>query len=58
MVNYSLIISQSERLIDVYSRDKKGWRFDSFTQADQVIDFPSLGAKLALSDIYDEVEFA
>jgi Uma2 family endonuclease len=54
-VQFYLIISQSERLIDVYSRDKKGWRFESFTQAEQVIDFPSLGAKLALSDIYDEV---
>lgn len=55
-VEYYLIISQSERLIDVYSKDEHGWRFDSFTQAEQVIEFPTLGAKLALSDIYDEVE--
>lgn len=55
-VEYYLIISQSERLIDVYTKDSQGWRFDSFSQAEQVIEFPTLGAKLALSDIYDEVE--
>lgn len=57
-VEYYLIISQSERLIDVYSKDKKGWRFDSFSKEEEVIEFPSLGAKLPLADIYDELELA
>jgi Uma2 family endonuclease len=57
-VEYYLIISQSERLIDLYSKDKKGWRFDSFSKEEEVIEFPNLGAKLSLADIYDEVEFS
>ncbi|MCB0520062.1 MAG: Uma2 family endonuclease, partial [Saprospiraceae bacterium] len=57
-LQYYLIISQSERLINMYSRDEKGWRFDSFSKEEEVIEFTSLGAKLSLSDIYDEVEFS
>jgi Uma2 family endonuclease len=55
-LQYYLIISQSECLIDVYSRDERGWRFDSFSQPTEEIEYPALAAKLLLSDIYDEEE--
>ena len=42
--------------VDVYSKDEKGWRFASFSQLGDVVLFPSLGAQLALADIYEAVE--
>ena len=57
-LQFYLIISQAEHLIDLYSRDERGWRFDSFSKENEVIEFLTLRAKHSLSDIYDEVDFS
>lgn len=54
-LQYYLIISQSEYLVDVYARDEKGWRFASYHLPDDEIDFPAIGSKISVSGIYEEV---
>jgi Uma2 family endonuclease len=57
-LQYYLIISQYEPLVQLYSRDDGGWRFDVFTEMNQEVKLPKLGCSLILTDIYDSVVFA
>jgi Uma2 family endonuclease len=54
-----VIISQTERCVEVYSRDEKGWRYDILAQAKDVLNVQLNHAicTLALQDIYDEIDF-
>ena len=57
-LQYYLIVSQEEMLVELYSRDAFGWRFDVFSEADDVISLKHFGFNLSLADIYENVVFA
>ena len=50
------IIAQTERLIVVYQRDEKGWRYQSLTEGQ--LEIPCLETSLALEAIYEGIAFA
>ncbi len=52
-----LIVSQAEHLVDMYLRDGNRWLFSSYKNLEDEIDFPFLGAKLRVADIYEDVTF-
>ena len=57
-LQYYMIISQEEMLVELYSRDEKGWRFEIFTNAEDSIQLPYFNGHLQLVDIYENVQFA
>ncbi len=59
-VQHYIIVSQKEMLVEVYSRDKRGWHFDILTEPTDFIEIKLLDAQctLSLSDIYEDVDFS
>ena len=57
-LQYYLIVSQDEMLVEMYSRDEFGWRFDVYSEAHDVIPLHHFGCHLAMVDIYENVVFA
>ena len=57
-VQYYLIISQYEMLVQLYKRDDQGWRFEVFSELSDEIKLSNLNCSLFLSDIYENVHFA
>lgn len=57
-LQYYLIVSQEEMLVEMYSRDAHGWRYDIFSEAHDVIPLNHFGFNLSLADIYENVVFA
>ncbi len=57
-LQYYIIISQEEMLIEIYSRTDKSWQFDVFADSTDIINLPHCGCHLKLSDIYENVTFA
>ena len=57
-LQYYIIIAQDEALVEVYSRDEKGWRFDVYSELNQIISLKYFDASLNLSDIYENVIWA
>jgi Uma2 family endonuclease len=57
-VEYYLIISQYEMLVEVYTRQTNGWLYNIYAEPDEVIEFPKLEAQLTLKEIYYKVKFA
>ena len=55
-LQYYLIISQYEPLVQLYSRDDQGWRFEVFSQPEAEVPLPKLGCSLKVSEIYENVE--
>lgn len=52
-VEYYLIISQKEPLIEFYSRTDRAWEYTSFTDLQDKIELPKIGVIVSLSDIYE-----
>ena len=54
------LVYQTERRVELWSREgSEGWPEDNpiiFTQISDVLPLPTVGAMLALADIYDGVE--
>ncbi|MEO6037003.1 MAG: Uma2 family endonuclease [Saprospiraceae bacterium] len=55
-LQYYLIISQYEPLVQLYSRDDQGWRFEVFSQLEDKVSLPKLGCVLKVANIYENVE--
>ena len=57
-LQYYLIVSQYEFLVEVYSRfdDSSSWLYDVYENETNIINFPKLDAKLSLSDIYEGIK--
>ncbi len=56
-VQYYLIISQYEMLVQLYKRDDQGWRFEVFSELSDEIKLSNLNCSLFLSGIYENVNF-
>ncbi len=54
-LQYYLIISQYEPLVQLYSRDDQGWRFDVFSHLEAEVKLPKLDCVLKVADIYENV---
>lgn len=55
-LQYYLIISQYEPLVQLYSRDDQGWRFEVFNHLAAEVSLPKLGCVLKVADIYENVD--
>lgn len=55
-LQYYLIISQYEPLVQLYSRDDQGWRFEVFSQMEDEVSLPKLGCVLKVTNIYENVD--
>ncbi len=55
-LQYYLIISQYEPLVQLYSRDDQGWRFEVFSQMESEVPLPKLNCVLKLTNIYENVD--
>jgi Uma2 family endonuclease len=56
-VQYYMIVSQYEPLVQLYIRDDQGWRFEVFGELTDIVKLPKLNCILLLSDIYESVVF-
>ncbi|WP_245517684.1 Uma2 family endonuclease [Methylorubrum sp. Q1] len=54
---YILLVETRFPSAVLYRREEEGWTEESFETLDAVIDLPALGARLALTDIYEDVSF-
>jgi Uma2 family endonuclease len=57
-LQYYLIISQDEMLVQFYSRTDKNWSFEIFDSPNETINCPTFNLKITLAEIYDDVVFA
>nr|WP_299419693.1 Uma2 family endonuclease [uncultured Emticicia sp.] len=57
-LQYYLIVSQYEFLVESYCRvdDSTSWLYDVYEDQNDIINFPKLDLKLALSDIYEGIK--
>jgi Uma2 family endonuclease len=53
-----LIVSQEEMLVEVYSREEKGWLYKVYEDVNEVILLTHLNCSLSLADMYENVVFA
>ena len=54
-LEYYLIISQYETLVQLYSRDDQGWRVEVFSGLGEEVSLPRLGCSLPVAKIYENV---
>jgi Uma2 family endonuclease len=54
-VQYYLLVSQEETVIEVYKRNGNIFEYSFFTEKTDVIDFPFFDIKLSLDDIYKNI---
>ena len=54
---YILLVETRFPSAVLYRREEEGWTEESFETLDAVIDLPAIGARLALTDIYEDVAF-
>ena len=57
-LQYYLIVSQYEFLVEIYSRvdDSTSWLYDVYEDQNDIINFPKLDLNLCLSDIYEGIK--
>jgi Uma2 family endonuclease len=57
-LQYYLIVSQYEHLVELYSRfdDSSSWLYDIYENKEDIISFQKLNLTLSLSDIYEAIE--
>lgn len=56
-LQHYLLISQSECLVEVYSRRDTEWGFSYYKNPNDVIELAGLGVELKVQDLYEEVIF-
>ncbi len=58
LLQYYLIVSQYEFLVESYCRvdESTSWLYDVYEDQNDIINFPKLDLKLALSDIYEGIK--
>lgn len=59
-LNYYVLVSQKEIMIEVYSRigDSELWQYQTFEYLEETIPFDRLGLSMTLNTIYDGILFA
>ena len=56
-LQYYIIVSQEEMLVEMYSRAGQKWAYEYFTEPSEMIDLPYFKTKMKLSDVYQNVNF-
>jgi Uma2 family endonuclease len=54
-LQHYLLVAQNRVQIDHYSRDPRGWRIETLSKLDDVVQLQAIGAELSLSDVYERV---
>lgn len=57
-LQYYLLISQNEPVVEMYSREDNRWLLEFFTALENVIQLPALETTLPLQVIYKKVKFS
>jgi len=53
---FTAIIEQDERLIDLYTRTGEGWTDEIVVEGDAVLKLSSIGVEVSLDVIYEDTE--
>jgi Uma2 family endonuclease len=58
-LNYYVLVSQKEIMVEVYSRieDSQIWKYQTFETVNEMIEFERLGFSLPVAAIYDSIGF-
>ena len=58
-LNYYVLVSQKEIMVEVYSRieDSQIWKYQTFETLQDIIEFERLGFELPVAVIYDGIVF-
>lgn len=56
-IQYYLLVDSRTQIVDLYSRHNNSnvWMYQTFTERSDIIDFPKLGFKISLDDIYQDL---
>ena len=54
-VEYYLIVSQKEPVVELYRRNGEVWEFTFFDELSDTIELPKLALQLSLSDLYEGI---
>jgi Uma2 family endonuclease len=57
-LHYYLLLSVSQPRVELYTREEQGWHFEAVEGLEASLVLPLLNVTLALSDLYERVEFA
>ena len=53
-----LLVSQTESRVELFERGENGhWDYSTVAGLENTVEVPSLGVTLALSEVYDQVDF-
>lgn len=56
-LQYYLLVSQKEILVEAYIRGERRWEFDFFTQPTDRFELSEAGVSFSVEDFYDEINF-
>ena len=56
-LQHYLIISQTEWLAELYSRQSSGWQFEFFSSLSDAINLKGIGISLNVKDLYEGISF-
>ncbi|MDX1940745.1 MAG: Uma2 family endonuclease [Saprospiraceae bacterium] len=56
-LQYYLLISQNESVVEMYSRVEERWMLDFFTSLDETIELPILKVSLPMATVFQKVKF-
>jgi Uma2 family endonuclease len=56
-LQYYLLVSQTEYLVQVYRRDGQNWLYNYHNQLNEVIELPFFSAKLGLNVMYENIDW-
>ncbi len=57
-LRYFLLLSAHQPRAELYTREEQGWHFEAVEGREASLSLPALGVTLALSDLYELVEFS
>ncbi len=56
-LQFYLLVSQKEMLVEAYIRGERRWEFDFFTQPTDRFELSEAGVSFSVEDLYDEINF-
>ena len=56
-IQYYLLVDSRRQVVDLYSRNENSntWTYQTFSERSDIIEFPKLGFKISLDDIYQDL---
>ncbi len=57
-LRHNILIAQDAARVEVYTRSRRGWRFEEIEGPDSVLALEAFGIELSLAEIYDGLSFS